>query len=40
VQENVMEAVASTRAVLARFEEINARLGEPIEPEEMEKPLE
>jgi len=40
VQENVMEAVASTRAVLARFEEINARLGEPIEPEEMEKLLE
>jgi energy-dependent translational throttle protein EttA len=40
VQENVMEAVASTRAVLARFEEINTRLGEPIEPEEMEKLLE
>ena len=40
VQENVMEAVAATRAVLTRFEEINARLGEPMEPEEMEKLLE
>ena len=40
VQENVMEAVAATSAVLTRFEEINARLGEPMEPEEMEKLLE
>ncbi|MGA0039978.1 MAG: energy-dependent translational throttle protein EttA [Pirellulales bacterium] len=40
VQENVMEAVAATRAVLARFEEINAKLAEPMEPEEMEKLLE
>ena len=40
VQENVMEAVVATRAVLTRFEEINARLGEPMEPEEMEKLLE
>jgi sulfate-transporting ATPase len=40
VQENVMEAVAATRAVLTRFEEINAKLGEPMEPEEMEKLLE
>jgi sulfate-transporting ATPase len=40
VQENVMEAVAATRAVLKRFEEINAKLAEPMEPEEMEKLLE
>lgn len=40
VQENVMEAVAATRAVLTRFEEINAKLAEPMEPEEMEKLLE
>ena len=40
VQENVMEAVAETRAVLKRFEEINAKLAEPMEPEEMEKLLE
>ncbi len=40
VQENVMEAVAATRAVLTRFEEINTKLGEPMEPEEMEKLLE
>ena len=39
VFENVMEAVAPTRAILARFEAINARLGEPMEPEEMEKLL-
>ena len=39
VFENVMEAVGPTRAILARFEAINARLGEPIEPEEMEKLL-
>jgi sulfate-transporting ATPase len=39
VFENVMDAVAATRAILARFEEINTRLGEPLEPEEMEKLL-
>ncbi|MFM7077328.1 MAG: ATP-binding cassette domain-containing protein, partial [Planctomycetaceae bacterium] len=39
VFENVMEAVAPTRAILERFEAINARLGEPMEPEEMEKLL-
>ena len=39
VFENVMEAVAPTRAILIRFEAINARLGEPMEPEEMEKLL-
>jgi sulfate-transporting ATPase len=32
--------VAATRAVLKRFEEINAKLAEPMEPEEMEKLLE
>ncbi len=37
---NVEEAVAGTRKILARFDEINARLGEPIEPDEMEKLLE
>jgi sulfate-transporting ATPase len=35
-----MEAVGHSRDVLRRFEEINARLGEPMEPEEMEKLLE
>ena len=39
VFENVMDAVAHSRAVLQRFEEINTRLGEPIEHEEMEKLL-
>jgi sulfate-transporting ATPase len=39
VFENVMEAVAPTQAILSRFEAINARLGEPMEPEEMEKLL-
>jgi ATP-binding cassette ChvD family protein len=36
---NVEESVAKTRAVLARYDEINARLAEPLEPEEMEKLL-
>jgi ATP-binding cassette ChvD family protein len=39
VQGNVNEAVAATRAVLDRFDEINALLGEPLEPEAMEKLL-
>ena len=39
VFENVMDAVDHSRAVLRRFEEINARLGEPLEPDEMEKLL-
>ena len=39
VFENVMDAVDHSRAVLRRFEEINARLGEPIEADEMEKLL-
>ena len=36
---NVEEAVAPTRAVLQRFDEINARLGEPLESDEMDKLL-
>ena len=36
VLENVQAAVASTRAILMRFEAINAQLGEPMEPDEME----
>jgi energy-dependent translational throttle protein EttA len=39
VFENVMTAVDHSRAVLRRFEEINARLGEPMSDEEMEKLL-
>jgi len=37
---NVMEGVATTRALLDRFEAINNRLGEDIPPEEMETLLE
>ena len=40
VFENVMDAVGETKAILTRFEEINTRLAEPLEPEEMEKLLE
>ncbi|HKD36384.1 MAG TPA: energy-dependent translational throttle protein EttA, partial [Pirellulales bacterium] len=36
---NVEEAVARTRGILQRFDEINGRLGEPLEPDEMEKLL-
>ena len=36
---NVEEAVEPTRKILARYDEINARLGEDISPEEMEKLL-
>ncbi|MFM8284656.1 MAG: energy-dependent translational throttle protein EttA [Planctomycetaceae bacterium] len=39
VFENVLEAVGATRAILARFEEINARLGQPLDDGEMEKLL-
>ena len=39
VFENVMDAVDHSRAVLRRFEEINARLGEPLDDVEMEKLL-
>ena len=36
---NVEVAVAKIRGLLRRFDEINARLAEPIEPDEMEKLL-
>ena len=36
---NVEEAVEPTRKILRRFDEINAQLGEPMEPEAMEKLL-
>jgi ATP-binding cassette ChvD family protein len=39
VLENVEEAVAPTRALLQRFDEINARLAEPLESDEMEQLL-
>ena len=37
---NVEQAVAPVRALLDRFDRINARLGEPIEPDEMDALLE
>jgi sulfate-transporting ATPase len=37
---NVEEGVASVRALLTRFDEINARFGEELTPEEMDKILE
>jgi ATP-binding cassette ChvD family protein len=40
VRGNIEEAVASTRALLQRHEEISARLGEPLDPDTMEKVLE
>src|SRR5437899_2243023 len=40
VRGNVEEAVAGTRALLTRQEEISNRLGEPIDSDEMEKLLE
>ena len=40
VRGNVELAVAKTRALLTRFEEINARLCEPLDPDEMDKILE
>jgi energy-dependent translational throttle protein EttA len=36
---NVEEGVAPTKALLARYDELNGRLGEPLEPDEMEKAL-
>src|ERR1700751_4716261 len=36
VKGNVEEAVAGTRALLQRYEELSARLSEPLEPDEME----
>jgi energy-dependent translational throttle protein EttA len=40
VREIVDEGVAATRALLVRFDEINAKFGEDLSPEEMEKVLE
>jgi energy-dependent translational throttle protein EttA len=40
VKENVEEAVAETKAMLTKYEEISNRLGEDITPEEMEKLIE
>ena len=40
VRGNVEEGVAGTRALLTRFEEVSARLGEPLEDAQMEKLLE
>ena len=37
VRQNVEEAVRSKRAILERYNEINMKLAEPLEPEEMEK---
>jgi sulfate-transporting ATPase len=37
---NVEEAVAATKKLLKRFDEVNLRLGEDISPDEMEKLLE
>jgi len=39
VRSNVEEGVAETRALLTRFEEVSAKLGEPIDADEMEKLL-
>ena len=40
VMGNVEEGVASIRALLTRFDEINAKFGEDLSPEEMDKVLE
>src|SRR5438874_5935247 len=39
VRGNVEEAVATTRAMLTRFEEISNKLSEPLDPDAMEKLL-
>ncbi|MBI3768073.1 MAG: energy-dependent translational throttle protein EttA [Deltaproteobacteria bacterium] len=39
VLDNVMEGVAETRALLARFEEVSTALGEPMDADAMEKLL-
>ncbi len=39
VRGNVEDGVAEMRGLLTRFDEINARLGEPLDPDEMEKLL-
>jgi ATP-binding cassette ChvD family protein len=40
VRGNVEEGVAETRALLTRFEDVSARLGEPLDDAQMEKLLE
>ncbi len=40
VRGNVEQAVAGTRALLKKHEELSAKLAEPLEPDEMEKALE
>jgi ATP-binding cassette ChvD family protein len=40
VRQIVEEGVAATRALLVRFDEINAKFGEDLSPEEMDKVLE
>src|SRR5881409_2835718 len=40
VRGNVEEGVAETRALLTRFEEVSAKLGEPLDGDEMERLLE
>ena len=37
---NVEEGVASIKALLTRYDEVNAKLGEDLSPDEMEKVLE
>src|SRR5213594_2267679 len=37
---NVEEGVAEVKALLARYDEVNAKLGEDLSPDEMEKVLE
>jgi ATP-binding cassette ChvD family protein len=39
VRGNVEEGVAEVRALLTRFEEVSMKLGEPLDPDEMEKLL-
>src|SRR6058998_1157434 len=39
VRGNIEEGVAETRRLLTRFEEVSARIGEPLEADEMEKLL-
>ena len=40
VRGNVEDGVAEARALLNRFDEINAKLGEPLDPDDMDKLLE
>src|SRR6266516_2088709 len=40
VMGNLEEAVAATRALLKRYEDLSAKLAEPLEPDVMEKVLE